>query len=118
MIKLEERPVTVTVSGAAGQIAYALLFRIASGQLLGPDTPVRLQLLEIPQTVKAAEGTCSTASYTAPSCSTSTATPTDYATTTPAPTPSDAPPLETPANPYPDHRHQVGNVGEQHRPRS
>jgi hypothetical protein len=46
------------------------------------------------------------------------ATPTDYATTTPAPTPSDAPPLETPANPYPDHRHQVGNFGEQHRPRS
>jgi malate dehydrogenase len=39
VIKLEERPVTVTVSGAAGQIAYALLFRIASGQLLGPDTP-------------------------------------------------------------------------------
>ena len=52
-----ERPVTVTVTGAAGQIAYALLFRIASGQLLGPSTPVRLQLLEIPQAVKAAEGT-------------------------------------------------------------
>jgi malate dehydrogenase len=52
-----ERPVTVTVTGAAGQIAYALLFRIASGQLLGPRTPVRLQLLEIPQAVKAAEGT-------------------------------------------------------------
>ena len=34
-------PVTVTVTGAAGQIGYALLFRIASGQLLGPDTPVR-----------------------------------------------------------------------------
>src|SRR5918995_1524664 len=50
-------PVTVTVTGAAGQIAYALLFRIASGQLLGPRTPVRLQLLEIPQAVKAAEGT-------------------------------------------------------------
>ena len=58
---MEERPVTVTVTGAAGQIAYALLFRVASGHLLGPDTPVRLQLLEIPQTVKAAEGTCSTA---------------------------------------------------------
>jgi malate dehydrogenase len=41
-------PVTVTVTGAAGQIAYALLFRIASGQLLGPRTPVRLQLLEDP----------------------------------------------------------------------
>jgi malate dehydrogenase len=50
-------PVTVTVTGAAGQIGYALLFRIASGQLLGPDTPVRLRRLEIPQAVKAAEGT-------------------------------------------------------------
>jgi malate dehydrogenase len=50
-------PVTVTVTGAAGQIGYALLFRIASGQLIGPDTPVRLRLLEIPQAVKAAEGT-------------------------------------------------------------
>jgi malate dehydrogenase len=50
-------PVNVTVTGAAGQIGYALLFRIASGHLLGPDTPVRLRLLEIPQAVKAAEGT-------------------------------------------------------------
>ena len=50
-------PVSVTVTGAAGQIGYALLFRIASGHLLGPDTPVRLRLLEIPQAVKAAEGT-------------------------------------------------------------
>jgi malate dehydrogenase len=49
--------VNVTVTGAAGQIGYALLFRIASGQLLGPDTPVRLRLLEIPAAVKAAEGT-------------------------------------------------------------
>ena len=48
---------TVTVTGAAGQIGYALLFRIASGQLLGPDAPVRLRLLEIPQAVRAAEGT-------------------------------------------------------------
>lgn len=48
---------TVTVTGAAGQIGYALLFRIASGQLLGPDTPVRLRLLEIPQAIKATEGT-------------------------------------------------------------
>ena len=40
-------PVTVTVTGAAGQIGYALLFRIASGELLGPNTPVRLKLLEI-----------------------------------------------------------------------
>jgi Malate/lactate dehydrogenases len=49
--------VNVTVTGAAGQIGYALLFRIASGQLLGASTPVRLRLLEIPQAVKAAEGT-------------------------------------------------------------
>jgi malate dehydrogenase len=45
------------VTGAAGQIGYAILFRIASGQLLGPDTPVYLSLLEIPDAVKAAEGT-------------------------------------------------------------
>lgn len=51
------QPVNVTVTGAAGQIGYALLFRVASGQLLGPDTPVRLRLLEVPQAVKAAEGT-------------------------------------------------------------
>jgi malate dehydrogenase len=50
-------PVTVTVTGAAGQIGYALLFRIASGQLLGPDAPVRLRLLEIEPALKAAEGT-------------------------------------------------------------
>jgi malate dehydrogenase len=50
-------PVKVTVTGAAGQIGYAILFRIASGQLLGADTPVKLRLLEIPQAVKAAEGT-------------------------------------------------------------
>ncbi|WP_029289694.1 malate dehydrogenase [Cellulomonas sp. HZM] len=51
------QPVNVTVTGAAGQIGYALLFRIASGHLLGPDVPVRLRLLEVPQAVKAAEGT-------------------------------------------------------------
>ena len=51
------QPVKVTVTGAAGQIGYALLFRIASGQLLGPDRPVHLTLLEVPQAVKAAEGT-------------------------------------------------------------
>ncbi|MCD2464909.1 MULTISPECIES: malate dehydrogenase [unclassified Streptomyces] len=50
-------PVNVTVTGAAGQIGYALLFRIASGHLLGADVPVKLRLLEIPQGVKAAEGT-------------------------------------------------------------
>jgi malate dehydrogenase len=47
----------VTVTGAAGQIGYALLFRIASGQLLGRETPLHLKLLEIPEAVKAAEGT-------------------------------------------------------------
>ena len=50
-------PVKVTVTGAAGQIGYALLFRIASGAMLGPDTPVRLSLLEITPALKAAEGT-------------------------------------------------------------
>ena len=50
-------PVNVTVTGAAGQIGYALLFRIASGEMLGDDTPVHLNLLEIPDAVKAAEGT-------------------------------------------------------------
>ena len=47
----------VAVTGAAGQIGYALLFRIASGAMLGPQTPVELSLLEVPQAVKAAEGT-------------------------------------------------------------
>ncbi|GAA1227062.1 malate dehydrogenase [Prauserella halophila] len=54
---MTQAPVNVTVTGAAGQIGYALLFRIASGQLLGQDTPVKLRLLEIPQAVTAAEGT-------------------------------------------------------------
>jgi malate dehydrogenase len=54
---MSEPVVNVTVTGAAGQIGYALLFRIASGQLLGADRPVRLRLLEIPQAVRAAEGT-------------------------------------------------------------
>jgi malate dehydrogenase len=49
--------VRVAVTGAAGQIGYAILFRIASGQLLGSDTPVHLSLLEIPAAMKAAEGT-------------------------------------------------------------
>jgi malate dehydrogenase len=48
---------TVTVTGAGGQIGYALLFRIASGAMLGEDREVRLRLLEIPQGLKAAEGT-------------------------------------------------------------
>jgi malate dehydrogenase len=50
-------PTKVAVTGAAGQIGYAILFRIASGQLLGPDEEVELRLLEVPQAVKAAEGT-------------------------------------------------------------
>ena len=50
-------PVNITVTGAAGNIGYALLFRIASGALLGPDQRVNLRLLEIPPAVKAAEGT-------------------------------------------------------------
>ncbi|MFB4196553.1 malate dehydrogenase [Streptomyces carpaticus] len=54
---MSQTPVNVTVTGAAGQIGYALLFRIASGQLLGPDVPVRLRLLEITPALKAAEGT-------------------------------------------------------------
>jgi malate dehydrogenase len=51
------RPVTVTVTGAAGQIGYATVFRAAAGDLLGPGTPVRLHLLELPQARRAAEGT-------------------------------------------------------------
>ncbi len=49
-------PVNVTVTGAAGQIGYQLLFRIASGQMLGPNTPIVLRLLEIEPAMKALEG--------------------------------------------------------------
>jgi malate dehydrogenase len=49
-------PVRVTVTGAAGQIGYSIVFRIASGQLLGPDQPLDLRLLEIPQAMGALEG--------------------------------------------------------------
>jgi malate dehydrogenase len=49
-------PVHVTVTGAAGQIGYALLFRIASGELLGPDQPLVLRMLEIEPAMKALEG--------------------------------------------------------------
>jgi len=45
---MSKKPVRVAVTGAAGQIGYALLFRIASGEMLGKDQPVILQLLEIP----------------------------------------------------------------------
>jgi len=54
---MSDTPVRVAVTGAAGQIGYAILFRIASGQMLGSDTPVHLSLLEIPDAIKAAEGT-------------------------------------------------------------
>jgi malate dehydrogenase len=49
-------PVRVTVTGAAGQIGYSIVFRIASGQLLGADQPIDLRLLEIPQAMGALEG--------------------------------------------------------------
>ncbi|MCW2770878.1 MAG: malate dehydrogenase, partial [Aeromicrobium sp.] len=49
-------PVKVAVTGAAGQIGYSLLFRLASGSLLGPDVPIQLQLLEITPALKALEG--------------------------------------------------------------
>ncbi len=49
-------PVKVAVTGAAGQIGYSLLFRLASGALLGPDTPIELRLLEITPALKALEG--------------------------------------------------------------
>src|SRR5436189_228666 len=54
---MSDSPVNVTVTGAAGQIGYAILFRIASGQMLGTDTEVNLRLLEIPAAAQAAEGT-------------------------------------------------------------
>ena len=53
---MPDSPVTVAVTGAAGQIGYALLFRIASGQALGPNTKVRLQLLELEAALPALEG--------------------------------------------------------------
>jgi malate/lactate dehydrogenase len=49
-------PLKVAVTGAAGQIGYSLLFRIASGSMLGPDQPVELRLIEIPSAMKALEG--------------------------------------------------------------
>ncbi len=53
---MQRQRVNVTVTGAGGNIGYALMFRIASGQLLGPDVPVALRLLEIPTGIRAAEG--------------------------------------------------------------
>ncbi|MBV9416184.1 MAG: malate dehydrogenase [Solirubrobacterales bacterium] len=54
---MSDSPVRVAVTGAAGQIGYAILFRIASGQLLGSGTRLHLSLLEIPDALKAVEGT-------------------------------------------------------------
>ncbi|WP_203581053.1 malate dehydrogenase [Microbacterium hibisci] len=53
---MASEPTTVTITGGGGQIGYALMFRIAAGDLLGPGRPVRLRLLEIPQGMRAAEG--------------------------------------------------------------
>ena len=49
-------PVRIAVTGCAGQIGYALLFRIAAGDMLGPDQPVILQMIEVPQAMKAVDG--------------------------------------------------------------
>lgn len=53
---MSQKPVRVAVTGAAGQIGYSLVFRIAAGEMLGPDQPVILQMLEIPQALPALEG--------------------------------------------------------------
>lgn len=53
---MEKSPKVVAVTGGAGQIAYNLLFRIASGEMLGPDQPISLKILEIPEAAKALEG--------------------------------------------------------------
>ena len=53
---MPDSPVTVAVTGAAGQIGYSLLFRLASGQALGPDTPISLRLLELDAALPALEG--------------------------------------------------------------
>ena len=50
------KPIRVTITGAAGQLGYALVFRVASGEMLGPDQPVILQLLEIPPAMGALDG--------------------------------------------------------------
>src|ERR1700722_9298341 len=53
---MSKKRVKVAVTGAAGQIGYALIFRIASGQMLGPDTEIELQLLELEQALPALKG--------------------------------------------------------------
>jgi malate dehydrogenase len=54
---MKKQAVKVAVTGAAGQIGYSLLFRLASGEVFGADTPVELSLLELPAAIKGAEGT-------------------------------------------------------------
>ena len=54
----DKAPIRVAVTGAAGQIGYSLLFRIASGAVFGPDQPVALNLIEIEPGMKALEGVC------------------------------------------------------------
>ena len=54
---MSKAPISIAVTGAAGQIGYSLLFRIASGEVFGPEQPINLNLVELPQAVKAAEGT-------------------------------------------------------------
>ena len=51
-----KKPVKVTITGAAGHIGYALAFRVASGEMFGPDQPVTLRLLEIPQALGSLNG--------------------------------------------------------------
>ena len=53
---MSKQPVRVAVTGAAGQIGYSLVFRVASGEMLGPDQPVVLQMLEITPALSALEG--------------------------------------------------------------
>ena len=53
---MSKAPIRVAVTGAAGQIGYSLLFRIASGEMLGKDQPVILQLLDLPHAQKACQG--------------------------------------------------------------
>lgn len=53
---MTKTPITLTLSGAAGQIGYSLIFRVASGELYGPDTPVHVRMLEVPQALGVAEG--------------------------------------------------------------
>ena len=51
-----KKPLTITITGAAGNIGYALAFRVASGQMLGADQPINLNLLEIPAAAAAVQG--------------------------------------------------------------